>query len=121
MSQRCEAAQGYSYDPIRMLHGLQVGHPTHQMIDDPVCDAFYTRCLAASSLEEIVNIYREANEYMARQHFSVSLLKPNSFALCQPWLKGYNGQFGTIMMYTVLSFDLARFWIDKNLKKSIGH
>ena len=121
MSQRSEAAQGYSYDPIRMLHGLQVGHPTHQMIDDPVCDAFYTRCLAASSLEEIVNIYREANEYMARQHFSVSLLKPNSFALCQPWLKGYNGQFGTIMMYTVLSFDLARFWIDKNLKKSIGH
>jgi ABC-type transport system substrate-binding protein len=121
MSQRSEAAQGYSYDPIRMLHGLQVGHPTHQMIDDPVCDAFYTRCLAASSLEEIVNIYREANEYMAWQHFSVSLLKPNSFALFQPWLKGYNGQFGTIMMYTVLSFDLARFWIDKNLKKSIGH
>ena len=45
MSQRSEAAQGHSYDPIRMLHGLQVGHPTHQMIDDPICDAFYTRCL----------------------------------------------------------------------------
>jgi peptide/nickel transport system substrate-binding protein len=121
MSQRSEAAQGHSYDPIRMLHGLQVGHPTHQMIDDPICDAFYTRCLAATRLDEIVSIYREANEYMARQHYSVSLLKPNSYALCQPWLKGFSGQFGTIMMYTVLSFDLARFWIDQNLKKSMVH
>ena len=121
MSQRPMAAEGYAFEPIRLLHGLQTGHSTHQMINDPVCDALYPRALAAASAEEAKRIYRDANEYLARQHYSIYLLQPKSFALCQPWFKGYSGQFGSITVSSVLSFDLARFWIDRNLKKSLGH
>jgi peptide/nickel transport system substrate-binding protein len=118
MSQRPLPAAGYAFEPIRLLHGLQTGHPTHQMISDPVCDTLYPRGLAAASAEEAKQIYRDAIEYLARQHYSISLLQPKCFALCQPWFKGYYGQFGSITGSAVLSFDLARFWIDKNLKKS---
>jgi ABC-type transport system substrate-binding protein len=118
MSQRPLPAAGYAFEPIRLLHGLQTGHPTHQMISDPVCDTLYPRGLAATSAEEAKQIYRDAIEYLARQHYSISLLQPKCFALCQPWFKGYYGQFGSITGSAVLSFDLARFWIDKNLKKS---
>jgi peptide/nickel transport system substrate-binding protein len=118
MSQRPLPAAGYAFEPIRLLHGLQTGHPTHQMISDPVCDTLYPRGLAAASAEEARQIYRDAIKYLARQHYSISLLQPKCFALCQPWFKGYYGQFGSITGSAVLSFDLARFWIDKNLKKS---
>jgi peptide/nickel transport system substrate-binding protein len=118
MSQRPLPAAGYAFEPIRLLHGLQTGHPTHQMISDPVCDTLYPRGLAANSAEEAKQIYRDAIEYLARQHYSISLLQPKCFALCQPWFKGYYGQFGSITGSAVLSFDLARFWIDQSLKIS---
>jgi peptide/nickel transport system substrate-binding protein len=118
MAQRQMRPQGYNFEPIRMLHGLQTGHPTHQMISDSACDTFYPKALAAISIEEAKQIFRDANEYLTRQHFSISLLQPKSFALCQPWLKGYYGQFGLITGSAVLSFDLGRFWIDQKLRKS---
>jgi ABC-type transport system substrate-binding protein len=121
LAQRSTVSFGYEYEPVRLLHGLQTGHPTHQMISDPVCDALYPKALAATSLDEVLRIYRDANEYFARQHFIISLLQPKTFALCQPWLKGYSAQFGSLTGPAVLSFYLGRFWIDKNLKKSMGH
>jgi hypothetical protein len=45
------------------------------------------------------------------------------YALYQPWLKGYNGQHGSISGSEgpqLLFFYPARFWIDQNLKKSLG-
>ena len=121
MSQRQMRPQGYTFEPIRMMHGLQAGHSTHQMINDPMCDTFYPRALAARNVDEAKQIYREANEYLTRQHFSISLLQPKSFALCQPWFKGYNGQFGSVTLAAVLSFDLGRYWIDQKLKTSLGY
>jgi ABC-type transport system substrate-binding protein len=120
LSQRTEPPQGYVYEPIRLLHGLQTGHSTSQMINDTVLNTFYPKALAVTNLDEVLQIYRDANEYMVRQHFVVSLLQPTSYALCQPWLKGYSAQFGSVMTYSVLSFDLARFWIDRDMKKSMG-
>jgi ABC-type transport system substrate-binding protein len=121
MAQRAVAAEGYAFEPIRMLHGIQTGHSMHQMFNDPVCDSFYPRALAATTLEERLAVYREANEYMLRQHFSIFLLQPKSYALCQPWFKGFYGQWGSVIFPAVLSFDLARFWIDGKLKKSMGY
>jgi len=54
---------------------------------------------------------------MLRQHFSIFLLQPKSYALCQPWFKGFYGQWGSVIFPAVLSFDLARFWIDGNSKR----
>jgi len=70
-------------------------------------------------------ILRDTDEYVARQHFSISLLQPMTCSLCQPWLKGFNAQFASIWTPAsgpgMLSFYLGRFWIDRELKKSMGH
>jgi len=124
LAQRSTPPYGQAYEPIRILHGLMTGHSSHQMISDPICDTFYPKAMEATSLDQVVRIYRDANEYVARQHFIISLLQPPSYSLCQPWLKGFNAQFGSIMQGSgpaMLSFYLSRFWIDQDMKKSMGH
>jgi peptide/nickel transport system substrate-binding protein len=116
---------GLDVEPFRELPRLRTGYPlnTHLMISDPVFDSFFPRAQAAASLDETKQIFREANEYVARQHFAISLLpKPKNYSFCQPWLKGYNAQFGaTSWSPPSLSFYASRFWIDQRLKKSMGH
>jgi hypothetical protein len=94
-------------------------------VDDHEFDQFQVRALAAGSIAEMKHIVREANEYVARQHFSISLLQPMAYSVCQPWVKGFNGQFGSAWAHAggpaMLSFYLARFWLDEKLKKSFKH
>jgi peptide/nickel transport system substrate-binding protein len=116
---------GLDVEPFRELPRLQTGYPlnTRLRVSDPVFDAFFPRAQTAANLDETKQIFREANEYVARQHFAISLLqKPMQYSLCQPWLKGYHGQFGAISWSPPsLSFYAARFWIDQKLKKSLVH
>jgi len=113
---------GLNVEPFRELPRLRTGYAlnTRLMVKDPVFDTFFPRAQAATNINETKQIFREANEYVARQHFAISLLKrPMTYSLCQPWLKGYNGQFGaTSWSPPSLSFYTARFWIDQKLKKS---
>ncbi|MGP8080608.1 MAG: ABC transporter substrate-binding protein [Dehalococcoidales bacterium] len=116
---------GLDVEPFRQLPRLRTGYPlnTRLRVSDPVFDAFFPRAQAAADLDETKQIFREANEYVARQHFTISLLqRPTRYSLHQPWLKGYNAQFGsTSWSPPSLSFYTARFWIDRKLKKSMGH
>jgi len=117
---------GHTAPPIDQLSRLQVGsYNNYGMIDDPVCTAFYTNALSAGSQNEVLQILRQANEYVARQHFTISLLQPMTYSVCQPWVKGFNAQFGSTWGVVggplMLSFYLGRFWIDKELKKKMGH
>jgi ABC-type transport system substrate-binding protein len=95
------------------------------MVRDPVIDAFYPKATAATSDDELKPIVRDMDERVARQHFAISLLEPKVYSLCQPWFKGYHGQIHSIWMGTggpsKLSLYGGRFWIDQNLKKSLGH
>jgi peptide/nickel transport system substrate-binding protein len=113
-----------SHEPLRQLTMFQTGSPSnpHMAVNDPIYDSFYTKAIAATSVETVKIIFREANEYVARKHFAVSLLQPMHYSLYQPWFKGYHGQFGAISWSPPsLSFYAARFWIDHDLKKSMGH
>jgi len=113
-----------SHEPLRQLTMFQTGSSSnpHMAVSDPVYDSFYTRAVAATSLEEVKTIFREANEYVARQHFAIPLVQPMQYSLYQPWFKGYHGQFGAICWSPPsFSFYTARFWIDGKLKKSLGH
>jgi ABC-type transport system substrate-binding protein len=117
---------GHTAPPIDQLSRLQVGsYNNYGMIDDPVCTAFYHKAMGATSRDEVLKVLRDANEYVARQHFSISLLQALTYSLCQPWVKGFNAQFGSTWGVAggpaMLSFYLARFWIDQSLKKSMGH
>ncbi len=113
-----------SHEPLRQLTIFQTGSSSnpHMMVSDPVYDSFYTKAVAATSVEGVKTIFRDANEYVARKHFAISLVQPMQYSLYQPWFKGYHGQFGAISWSPPsFSFYTARFWIDRNLKKSMGH
>jgi hypothetical protein len=126
LAQNAVSPYGHRYEPIRQLSRLHTGSSSNYlMVSDPVFDAFQPKATAAASQDEVKQILREANEYIARQHFAISLLAPGSFSLYQPWLKGFHGQFGSVCSAAgspqLLFFYPARFWIDQKLKKSMGH
>jgi peptide/nickel transport system substrate-binding protein len=113
---------GITYEPITQLKRFQTGYSATNwlMVSDPTFDAFYPKAMAATSVDGVKQVVRDANEYVARQHFDISLLQENYFGLSQPWLKGYNAQMDSISASagpTLLFFYDARFWIDQSLKK----
>ena len=117
---------GFTFAPLYQLLRYTTGYQSNYlMVSDPIYDAFYTNAMAATSSGTVKQIVRDANEYVARQHFAVSLLKPQTYALYQPWLVGYNGQNGSISGFsigpTLLGFYASRFYIDQNLKYSMGY
>ncbi len=111
--------------PIHDLGRIATGQAgNHLMVSDPVYDAFYTKAMATTSFEAIMQILRDCSEYVARQHFDISLLQPMEYALYQPWFKGYSGQHSSLsgsLGPQLLFFYPARFWIDMDMKKSMGH
>ena len=116
---------GHTKAPLRIITNFSTGlSKNFNMVSDPVFDAYYPKAKAATSLDQLKQVLKEANEYVARQHFVVSLLHPMQYALCQPWLKGYNAQVHSLWMGSggpsLLGFYGARFWIDQNLKKGMG-
>jgi len=77
---------GKTSAPLMDLNRFQTGaFVNYQMISDPVFDALCSKAMAAANIDEVKQIFRDANEYVARQHFAVSLLQPMSYSLCQPW------------------------------------
>ena len=126
LAQRSASSLGLATEPIRQLERFRTGAaPNYLMVSDPVFDAFLPGALTASNVEDIKKVVRDANEYVARQHFAISLLQPMQYSLYQPWLKGYSGQFFAVAAASagppLLFFYPARFWIDQNLKKTLGH
>jgi peptide/nickel transport system substrate-binding protein len=118
---------GHNYSPLGAINRLHSGHlPNWLGICDPVMDSYYPKALAATTEEELKQIMKDVNERAARQHYVICLLQPMSYTLYQPWLKGFNSQCHSIIMGILggpscLSFYGARFWIDSDLKKKMGH
>ena len=113
---------GHCYAPFQAITRFHTGSNI-LMVSDSIIDALYPRAMTATAEESLKQILKEMNERVARQHFAISLLPPLDYALCQPWIKGFNGQIHSVWMGiggpSRLSFYGARFWIDQNLKKSI--
>ena len=117
---------GHTYAPLRAITRFQTGYSANfGMVSDPVFDSFYPKALDANTEDQLKQVLRDANERVARQHYAISLLLPIQYSLCQPWLKGYNAQVHSIWMGaggpSMLSFYAARFWIDKDMKMSMGY
>jgi ABC-type transport system substrate-binding protein len=110
---------------MRQLTRFQTGYSVNfGMISDPVFDAYYPKAVATTSLDGIKQILKDANLYVAQQHYTISLLQPMSFGFYQPWLHGYNAQFfgvsGPAIGALLLGYYPPRFWIDQNMKKTMG-
>jgi peptide/nickel transport system substrate-binding protein len=120
MSTRPVGSIGNTLPPTQQFDFYLTNTPVNYcMVSDPVYDAFHTEAMAATSIDGIKQALRDANEYVAQQHFNITLLQPNNFCLYQPWLKGYNGQAQSIGEWGTVGtkycgFFAARFWINKN-------
>jgi hypothetical protein len=69
--------------------------------------------MAATSVDQVQKLVIQANQYVDEQHFSISIVQPNTFGFNQPWFKGYSGQFGAVTSGSpYLCFYLGRFWIN---------
>jgi peptide/nickel transport system substrate-binding protein len=109
-------------EPILQLNKFIIANYPNNwpMVFDSYFDKAYAQALAATSVDQVKQILKDENEYMARQHEVISLLQPMSFSLSQPWFKGYVGQYGATYGSwgpSYLGFYTARFWIDQNIKK----
>jgi ABC-type transport system substrate-binding protein len=127
MAHRPRGPLGNFSAPTSNLSLFQKGNRMNwAMVDDPVFDTFLPKISANTELNDnLKQVMRDANEYVARQHFTISLLQQTAYSLYQPWVKGFNAQFGSAWAHgsgpAMLSFYLGRFWVDQSLKKSMGH
>ena len=115
---------GHTSAPLHDLTRFRTGASSdYMMVSDPVFDAYYDKAITANDADKVKQILKDANRHVAEQHYSVTLLQPLAYSLCQPWFKGFSGQFGAPWSHAggpaMLSFYLARFWIDSELKKSM--
>jgi hypothetical protein len=91
------------------------GSSNDMMVADPKIDGWYASAMNATSVDQIKQIVHDENVYVINQNFLLSLVQPYAFFLCQPWLKGFNGQYGSTCgtVGPLLGFEYeARFWID---------
>ena len=117
---------GFTFPPLMGFRRFQSTSGNNWCdVNDPAWDALYLKALAATSTSDTKALVVQGNTYMASQQWEITLCNPNLFALYQPWLKGYNGQSfsvsGTGTGPLWVGFYCARFWIDQNLKTSLGH
>jgi len=119
---------GFSFPPFSDFNRWRTGYAfSWQNASDPKWDAMRATAIAATtSIADAEKTLVAANEYMARQHWVISSVTPNFFAVYQPWFKGYSGQVFSVSagggvgpLY--FGFYCSRFWIDTGLKKSMGH
>jgi ABC-type transport system substrate-binding protein len=117
---------GKAVEPIISLNKFikTMAPNNYLMYFDPVYDDFYAKAIAASSVDVVKKIVRDQDEYWLRQHATISILQPMTYTFVQPWLKGHDGQYGATYGSwgpSYLFFYPPRFWVDQNVKKSMGH
>jgi peptide/nickel transport system substrate-binding protein len=126
LAYRSSGSLAMSYEPLRQFVRYQTGYvANYELVADPTFDAFYTKALAATTIDGVKAVLKDANDYQARQHWVTSLLIANLFAFYQPWFKGYNGQAFAVSGGSsgplMAGYYTSRFWIDQSVKKSLGH
>ena len=119
------ASLGRVSEPLRSVGAFWSGNSMdYYMVNDPAYDALYNKTVNAASIDETKKYFRDACEYVARNHFTICLLVAKTYAFYQPWLKGYYGQYDSVgggVGAHQLGFFNARFWIDHSAKKASGH
>jgi len=103
--------------PTRPLTQFQTGDSVNYIgWSDPVYNAFYPAALAATTVDGVKQVVRNANIYVANNIPEICTPTANSFVFYQPWLMAFGGSTGgNGMEYG------AREWINLDLKKSMGH
>jgi ABC-type transport system substrate-binding protein len=106
---------GITTDPFTILQRMIPGYSANYiMVNDPVFSAFYPQAMAATTVDGVKQAMRQANMYVAQQHFAISLTQQSIYNLIQPWIKGNAG-------VNALGNFSNGIWIDQSIKKQLGH
>ena len=106
-----------TWPPPNSLNRYLTGYRTYlHHVSDPTFDGLYNKAKASLSEDEQKALYKEADMYAVKQQWAIAILPDARICPYQPWLKGFNGEITNMM--GMLS---ARFWVDLELKKSMGH
>ena len=125
MSMRITGSLGLSYEPlVQLVRFASTNSTNFANVNDPIFEAFYPQALAYTNVSDIKQVLIAANKYVAQQHFDLCLLQPLQPALAQPWVISFSGAkalAGGAAGITELGFYCSRYWLDQNLKKSLGY
>ena len=115
MKKRKSPRTGYTTSPFTSLYLRQSGsRKNHTYTNDANYDALITEMENATSIDRVKHTVAAADIYSIKQHWAVNVCPVAIPVLWQPYLKGYNGELDPG------AFDFARWWIDYELKKSMG-
>jgi peptide/nickel transport system substrate-binding protein len=89
--------------------------------NDPVYDEMVEAVRATTDRDELNRLFKEADEYILRQHWALSMPLLYSFGVYQPWLKGRLGNERTLGGGYNPGPIYARLWVDQALKESMGY
>ena len=84
--------------------------------NDAKFDAMVINVENASSLAEAKKLSIEADLYTLEQHWAVQVFPIAAYNMWQPYIKGYSGESVQLRSYPLY----ARWWIDQDMKKSMG-
>jgi peptide/nickel transport system substrate-binding protein len=84
--------------------------------NDPAYDEILSKFNASLDAAEAKKLLIQADNYAIAQHWNAVVCPTPSYTVWQPWLKGYMGE----QMMWNLQFWYSRYWIDQNLKKTMG-
>ena len=84
---------------------------------DPRLETFYNSATHAADLDEFYSNIREIDEIVIREHFGLVRPLVPLFQVAQPWVQGWNGEWG--MGYAERHTHFSRLWIDSALKKEM--
>ena len=91
----------------------------------PAFDALYEKSRTVPHSPTRTAIFNEMNDLIFNYAPWIMSNYPYESVVAQPWLKGYNAQnnavTGTGTGPNTLAFYASRYWIDQNLKTSLGH
>jgi peptide/nickel transport system substrate-binding protein len=105
-----------NYPPnINLSKRLSTHYANQSFNNDSTYDQMYYKFLASLDVNERKSLSIEMNNYAIAHYWSVNLLQKVTYTAYQPWLKGYSGE-GSLT--GVLR---SRLWVDKPLKKTMGH
>lgn len=82
-------------------------------VNDPAYNALVADFMAATTMEDCIDIFHEADQYWLEQHWVVIGFPTLSNQMIQPWIKGYLGQS---LWGTATWLYYSHMWIDESLK-----
>ena len=113
---------GVNYQPAGALFTLahSDGAWNEPGYNDAEFDGLIEAMQAASTLVEQADYGKQASMRLAWLHGSLWFTKVPSFAVAQPWLRGYNGEYTMGPTYDEGTL-ISRLWIEHGMKAAMGY